>query len=389
MSHVKYPHDDPLVIMLKVRQDYLHTLLVDKGSVVDVLFKRAIEVIGLKDFVKASTTTVISFNGSKESATDKITLPVQEGSETTFVKFIVIDVESKYLGILGRSWLHSIRAVPSTYHLALRFPTDYGVYKIKGSQAAATGDKRGTDITWLVDAVDNGAMILTGCKAERFILEKNHSVRIRKKKCVGLIASICSNKNITKRLEIKAKVMISASGSLLTPPLMLSSGLRNPNIEKKLHLHPVLMVWGYFPETLIDLPRKTFQGGIITSLHKISSHESESDVQIIIDAPTLRPHPDLTVTSEERILDAILLWGAHTNRLCGWQAVDAYVMSSTPDLLFGDRFLLLNTLLPLACFLLMPLDLLKKLKKNILGIRIPVIGQLVMEAIEYLDTGMQ
>ncbi|KAF6168892.1 hypothetical protein GIB67_038389, partial [Kingdonia uniflora] len=84
-------------------------------------------------------------------------------------------------------------------------------------------------------------------------------------------------------------------------------------------------------------------------------------------------HPDLTVTSEERILDAILLWGAYTNRLCGWQAVDAYVMSSTPNLLFGDRFLLLNTLLPLVCFPLMPLDLLKK----------------VTEAIEYLDTGMQ
>ncbi|KAF6161738.1 hypothetical protein GIB67_009107, partial [Kingdonia uniflora] len=51
-------------------------------------------------------------------------------------------------------------------------------------------------------------------------------------------------------------------------------------------------------------------------------------------------------------------------------------MSSTPDLLFGDRFQLLNTLLPLVCFPLMPLDLLKKLEKNILSIQIPVIGQL-------------
>ncbi|KAF6162954.1 hypothetical protein GIB67_021103 [Kingdonia uniflora] len=146
------------------------------------------------------------------------------------------------------------------------------------------GDKRGTDITWLVDAV-----ILTGCKAERFILEKNHSVRIRKKKCVGLITSICSNKKITKRLEIKAKVMRTASGSLLTSPLMLSSGLKNPNIRKNLHLHPILMVWRYFPETLTNLPGKTFQGGIITSLHKILSHESEFDVQTVIEEPTLGP----------------------------------------------------------------------------------------------------
>ncbi|KAF6144873.1 hypothetical protein GIB67_001884 [Kingdonia uniflora] len=48
-------------------------------------------------------------------------------------------------------------------------------------------------------------------------------------------------------------------------------------------------------------------------------------------------HPDLTVTSDKRILDTILLWGAHSNRLCEWLAVDAYVISSTPDLLYGDR----------------------------------------------------
>ncbi|KAF6140817.1 hypothetical protein GIB67_042230 [Kingdonia uniflora] len=42
-----------------------------------------------------------------------------------------------------------------------------------------------------------------------------------------------------------------------------------------------------------------------------------------------------------------------------------------------------------GCFPLMPLDLLKKLEKSIFNIQIPVIGQLVTEAIEYLDSGMQ
>ncbi|KAF6147245.1 hypothetical protein GIB67_039375 [Kingdonia uniflora] len=146
-----------------------------------------------------------------------------------------------------------------------------------------------SNYVYAMDTVNNGTVILTGCKAERFILEKNHSGQIKKKKCVGLIASICSNKNIKKRVEIKAKVMISASESLLTPSLMLSSRLKNPNIEKNFHLHHVLMVWGYFSETLTDLPGKTFQGGIITSLHKILSLESESDVETVIEAPNLGP----------------------------------------------------------------------------------------------------
>ncbi|KAF6160870.1 hypothetical protein GIB67_041924 [Kingdonia uniflora] len=71
-NNVKYLHDDPLVIILKVGQNYLHTLLVDTGSATDILFKRAINVIGLKSL----TTTITSFNGLKEYALGEITLPV-------------------------------------------------------------------------------------------------------------------------------------------------------------------------------------------------------------------------------------------------------------------------------------------------------------------------
>lgn len=34
-------------------------------------------------------------------------------------------------------------------------------------------------------------------------------------------------------------------------------------------------------------------------------------------------HQDLTITSEERILDAILLWGMQTNEQCSWELVDS------------------------------------------------------------------
>nr|WNH14714.1 alcohol oxidase 1 [Arctium lappa] len=148
-----------------------------------------------------------------------------------------------------------------------------------------SGDKKGTDSTWLVDAVDHGAVIITGCKAQKFLLVTNQKGKKRRQKCLGVVAQVLDQK-ISKKLHIEAKVTISACGSLLTPPLMISSGLRNPNIGRNLHLHPVLMAWGYFPENDdSDLNGQNYQGGILTSVHKSSG----SDDKYILEVPALGP----------------------------------------------------------------------------------------------------
>lgn len=148
-----------------------------------------------------------------------------------------------------------------------------------------TGDKKGTDSTWLVDAVNAGAVILTGCTAERFILEDDMDGKMRKR-CLGVIATT-ESKKITKKLHIEAHATISSCGSLSTPPLLISSGLQNKNIGTNLHLHPVLFAWGYFPESMSEIKGKNYEGGIMTSLHKMVPEETNA--QAIIEATALGP----------------------------------------------------------------------------------------------------
>ncbi|TVU30394.1 hypothetical protein EJB05_22011, partial [Eragrostis curvula] len=153
-----------------------------------------------------------------------------------------------------------------------------------------TGDKRGTDTTWLADAVARGAVVLTGCKAERFVLECNSpGVNGRSKKCVGLMATCVGSDGITKKLRIEAKVSIAACGALMTPPLVRNSGLKNRHIGRNLHLHPVSMAWGYFPENNNNQPEpqaqltgKCYEGGIITTMHRVTD-------RTIVETPALGP----------------------------------------------------------------------------------------------------
>ena len=56
---------------------------------------------------------------------------------TKNVNFLVVDCSSSYNAIIGRPTLNSWKAVTSTYHLSVKFPTEHGVGQVQGDQLAA------------------------------------------------------------------------------------------------------------------------------------------------------------------------------------------------------------------------------------------------------------
>ena len=59
-----------------------------------------------------------------------------EGKEV-MVTFIVVRSFSPYIAILGRPWIHAMKAILSTLHVKVKFPTEHGVAMVRGNQQVA------------------------------------------------------------------------------------------------------------------------------------------------------------------------------------------------------------------------------------------------------------
>ena len=74
---------------------------------------------------------LVGFGGTRVHPLGVITLPITVGDYpqqiTKDVTFLVVDCSSVYNAILGHPTLNSWKVVTSTYHLMIKFPTEYGV----------------------------------------------------------------------------------------------------------------------------------------------------------------------------------------------------------------------------------------------------------------------
>ena len=111
------PHDDALVVILKIGGYDVKRVMIDQGNTADIMYPDLYKGLGLKpkNLVPYSSP-LVSFEGKMVIPKGQIRLPVQTGMDVVEVDFIVVDVFSPYTAIMGRPWLHTLGAVSSTLH---------------------------------------------------------------------------------------------------------------------------------------------------------------------------------------------------------------------------------------------------------------------------------
>ena len=126
------PHDNAFVVSIRVGDYNVHRVLVHNSSSADILYYPAFQQMGVdRAQLILKNAPLVGFGGTRVFPLGAVTFSVMVDDYpqqiTRDVTFLVVDCSSAYNGILGRPTLNSWKAATSTYHLMIKFPTEYGI----------------------------------------------------------------------------------------------------------------------------------------------------------------------------------------------------------------------------------------------------------------------
>jgi hypothetical protein len=126
---IHQPHDDAFVVTMTIAGFITKRVLIDNGSSADIIYLPAYQQMKIdKEQLIPIDIPLVRFTGDKVRPSGVVSLTIEAGTYPkqvrTSVEFLVVDCPSAYNVIIGRPTLNKLRAVTSTYHLLVRFPTE-------------------------------------------------------------------------------------------------------------------------------------------------------------------------------------------------------------------------------------------------------------------------
>ena len=111
------PHDDALVVTLRIGGYDVKRVMIDQGSATEIMYLDLYKGLGLKpENLTIYSSPLVSFEGKIVVPKGQIRLLVQVGTDLVEVDFIVVDAFPPYTTIIGKPWLHTLGTVSSTFH---------------------------------------------------------------------------------------------------------------------------------------------------------------------------------------------------------------------------------------------------------------------------------
>ena len=97
------PHDDALVITLRIEGCDVKRVMVDQGSGAEIMYPNLYKGLNLRpENLTTYDSPLVSLDGKVVILRGQIRLPVQVGLEVVEVDFIVVDAYSPYTAIVAR-----------------------------------------------------------------------------------------------------------------------------------------------------------------------------------------------------------------------------------------------------------------------------------------------
>ena len=145
-SRVITSYHDAFVLTLCINDFDVHRVLVDPGSVADLLqlptfgqmnisFDRLSDISF--DRLSSAGRILSEFNEATTVTMGDIVLLIKVGLVVQHVLFLVVKDLGPYNAIINRAWLHAMKVVPSTYHQMISYLTSAEKIDLLSSQLAA------------------------------------------------------------------------------------------------------------------------------------------------------------------------------------------------------------------------------------------------------------
>ncbi|KAG7595380.1 Ribonuclease H-like superfamily [Arabidopsis thaliana x Arabidopsis arenosa] len=143
------PHDDASVITLDIAHCEVSRVLIDTGSSVDLIFLDTLTRMGIsKHDVKGPPSPLVSFSSETSMSLGTIVLPVSARGIVKMTEFTVFDRSTAYNVILSTPRIYEMKAVPSTYHQCIKFPTGTGIEEMTGIDTKVISHELNIDPTF-------------------------------------------------------------------------------------------------------------------------------------------------------------------------------------------------------------------------------------------------